>query len=113
MLDKPEKTLQLIATLKAALPFEVELTPEAVALLRSERVANAVEPRQIVSEVYYAGDEGGNLCRLLPAGMESVIMVSLAHLRVHRKNPLASAIFEYQKHRVKTLKKQNGTAWRA
>jgi hypothetical protein len=25
MLDKPEKTRQLVATLKAALPFEVEL----------------------------------------------------------------------------------------
>jgi hypothetical protein len=66
MLDKPEQTLQLIATLKAALPFEVELTPEAVALLRSQRVANAVDSRQIVSEVYYAGDEGGILCVLPP-----------------------------------------------
>ena len=26
MLDKPEKTYQLLATLKAAVPFEVELT---------------------------------------------------------------------------------------
>jgi hypothetical protein len=110
MLDKPEKTRQLIARLKAALPFEADLTPEAVALLRRQRVANAVEPRQMVSEVYYAGDEGGILCRLLPEDTENVIMLSLTHLRVHRKNPLASAVFEYQKHRVKALKKQNGTA---
>jgi hypothetical protein len=27
---------------------------------------------------------------------------------MHRKNPLATAVFDYQKHRVKKLKKQNG-----
>jgi hypothetical protein len=66
MLDKPEKTRQLMATLKAALPFEVELTPYALAQIRSQGIDRAVEPRQIVSEVSYAGDEGGIVCHLLP-----------------------------------------------
>jgi len=34
MLDNPEKTSELIAELKAALPFEVELTPEVIESLR-------------------------------------------------------------------------------
>ncbi len=38
MLDKPEKTRQLMATLKAALPFEVELTPYALAQIRSQGI---------------------------------------------------------------------------
>ena len=41
MLDKLEKTLDLIAALKAAIPFEVELTPPLIAHLCAERVAAA------------------------------------------------------------------------
>ena len=84
MLDKPEKTRQLVATLKAALPFEVELTPYALAQIRSQGIDRAVEPRQIVSEVSYAGDEGGIVCHLLPRETDNVIILSLTHVRVHR-----------------------------
>ena len=99
MLDKPEKTRQLMATLKAALPFEVELTPYALAQIRSQGIDRAVEPRQIVSEVSFAGDEGGIVCHLLPRETDNVIILSLTHVRVHRKNPFAAAVFDYQKHR--------------
>jgi transposase len=40
--------------LKAAVPFEVELTPSIIAHLRAQQVAVAVKPRQIVMEVSYA-----------------------------------------------------------
>ena len=113
MLDKLDKTRRLMAALKEALPFEVELTPEAAALLRSRGAANAIEPRQIVSQVYYAGDEGGVLCALASKETENVTMLSLTHVRVHRRDPFAAAVFDYQKHRVKMLKKQNGFARRA
>jgi hypothetical protein len=56
MLDNPEKTHQLLTPLKAALPFEVELTPSAIAHLRAQHFAAAVNPRQPVSEISYAGD---------------------------------------------------------
>ena len=107
MLDRPEKTRQLVAKLKGALPFEVELTPYALAQIRSQRIDRAVEPRQIVSEVSCAGDEGGIVCHLLPKETDNVIILSLTHVRVHRKNPFAAAVFDYQKHRVKKLKKQS------
>jgi hypothetical protein len=110
MLDKPEKTRQLMATLKAALPFEVELTPEVLAQLqlRSRQVAGGILPRQIVSKIYYAGDEGGIVCHLQRKESESAIVLSLTHLRVHRKHPFAAAVFDYQTHRVKKLKRQFG-----
>jgi hypoxanthine-guanine phosphoribosyltransferase len=41
MLDKPEKTYQLLAALKAAVPFEVELTPPLVMYLQAQQVAVA------------------------------------------------------------------------
>ena len=108
MLDKPEKTRELVAALKAAAPFEIELTPEVMAHLRAQKIATAVEPRQIVSQVSYAGDEGGILCHVLPEGTENVIILSLTHVRMHRSLPFAADVFDYQKHRVKKLKKQNG-----
>jgi hypothetical protein len=37
MLDHPDKTAKLLATLKAALPFEVELTDRLVNCLRAQQ----------------------------------------------------------------------------
>jgi len=108
MLDKPEKTQTLLTALKAAMPFEVDLTLEAVTTLAARQGGIAVESRQIVSDVSYAGDEGGVMCHLLPEQGRDAIFVSLTHVRVHRSLPLASAVIDYQKHRVKKLKKLEG-----
>ena len=48
MLDDPGKTPRLLAALKAALPFEVRLTPPLARLLRDEQVALAARDRQMV-----------------------------------------------------------------
>lgn len=109
MLDKPEKTYQLLAALKAAVPFEMELTPSLIAHLQAQQVAVAVNPRQIVSQISYAGDEGGIVCHIAPEEGRDALVVSLTHVRAHRSLPFAAAVFEYQKHRVKKLKKQNRT----
>ena len=106
MLDMPEKTLDLIAAMKAAVPFEVELTPQLLAHLRAENVTTGTPPRQIVREVSYAGDEGGILCHIEPDGSEKRLVVSLTHLHVRRSLPFAAAVLDYQKHRIKKLKKQ-------
>ena len=106
MLDNPEKTARLMITLKEAVPFEVELTPSAIALLRAKHIVDNVKTTQTVLHVSYAGDEGGILCHVEPEETEKVIIISLTHVRVHRSLPLAAAVFDYQKHRVKKLKKQ-------
>ena len=106
MLDNPEKTARLMIAMKAVLPFEVELTSSTIAYLRTQHIAYNVKPMQTVATISYAGDEGGILCHLEPEETESVIIVSLTHVRMHRSLPLAAAVFDYQKHRVKKLKKQ-------
>ena len=106
MLDNPEKTRELLTALKTALPFEVELTPEVIHSLRTDDPTVVVEPKQIVSEVSYTGDEGA----VVPSsskGKGNAIIISLTHVRMNRKQPLAKAVFDYQKHRVKKIKKQN------
>ena len=56
MLDKLEKTRELIAVLKAALPFEVALTPELIADLAQQDKPITVKPIETVSEISYLGD---------------------------------------------------------
>jgi hypothetical protein len=106
MLDKPEKTRRLITTLEMALPFEVALTPELIAQLARQQKPMHVKPTEIVSEISYAGDEGGILCHIHPAGADNTVVVSLTHVRVVRSLPFAAAVIEYQRHRVKKIRGQ-------
>src|SRR5437867_1887212 len=107
MLDHPEKTARLLAALKAAAPFDVELAPSLIEYLRAENVTDAERIHHVVWDLSYAGDEGGIICHL--ARREETgraLVVSLTHVRVPRSMPLARAVVDYQKHRVKKLKKQ-------
>ena len=106
MLDNPEKTALLLAALKAAVPFEVELTPEVAKRLQAQHVATADKMHHIVSGVSYLGDEGGIVCHIAPPKKAEALIISLTHVRMPRSMPLAAAVADYQKHRVKKLKKQ-------
>jgi hypothetical protein len=106
MLDRPEKTRELMATLEAAVPFEVALMPDLIAYLARQQKPVVVKPTETVSGVFYLGDEGGISCGIQPANSDSAVVVSLTHLRVPAKLPFAAAVLAYQKHRVKKLKQQ-------
>jgi hypothetical protein len=107
MLDNPEKTASLLAALKAATPFEVELPPALVNYLKSEDIAVGNWLRQTVSDVSYAGEEGGIVCHLSRSDETGqALIVSLTHLRMPRRSPFAAAVTSYQRHRVKKIKRQ-------
>ena len=111
MLDNPEKTARLIAALKSAAPFQVALMPDLIDHLASQQKPVVVKPLETVSDVSYLGDEGGIVCHIQPGEADNVIIVSLTHVRVvSRTFLLASAVLDYQKHRVKKLKKQRHAA---
>jgi hypothetical protein len=107
MLDNPEKTTRLLAALKAAAPFDVELAPSLIEYLQAQNVADADRMHHVVWDLSYAGDEGGIICHLSRSEETGrALVVSLTHVRVPRSMPLAAAVLDYQKHRVKKLKKQ-------
>ncbi len=110
MLDNAKKTGTLVTSLKAAVPFEVELTPEVIEFLSTQQPAIVIKPQQIVSEISYAGDEGGIMCRIHPKELNNAIIISISHVRMDRKQPLGAAVFDYQKDRAKNLEKQNRCA---
>ena len=113
MLDNPKKTINLISILKAATPFEVELSRSLIDHLRAQRVVLDAEPRRLVSEISYFSEEGGILCRMEPKEGEGALIVSITHLEVPRALPFAAAVLDYQKHRMKKLKKLHGGNWKA
>jgi hypothetical protein len=106
MLDKPEKTRELMNILDAAVPFEVALMPDVIEHLARQQKPVAIKPIETVSEISYLGDMGGIICHIQPEDAESAIVVSLTHVRVPRKLPFAAAVLDYQKHRVKKLRSQ-------
>jgi hypothetical protein len=106
MLDKPEKTRELMAILEAAAPFEVALMPDLIDHLARQQKPVVVKPIETVSGVSYLGDVGGIACHVQPEDADSVIVVSLTHVRVPRTLPFATGVLAYQKHRIKKLKKQ-------
>ena len=106
MLDNPEKTRELMALLEAAVPFEVGVLPNLVAYLEGQERPVVVKSTATVSGVSYLGEMGGISCHIQPEDTDSVVVVSLTHVRVPRTLPFARAALEYQKHRIKKLKKQ-------
>jgi len=106
MIDNPARTARLVAALKAAVPFEVEMVPSLVQYLRAQHIAIADKTHHVVSGLSYAGDEGGIVCHIAPADKQEALVVSLTQVRVPRSMPLAAAVADYHNHRVKKLKKQ-------
>jgi hypothetical protein len=106
MLDKLEKTYELMAILEAAVPFEVALLPDLIDNLARQQKPVVVKPIETVSGLSYLGDVGGITCHILPEDAESVVVVSLTHVRVRHTLPFAAAVRDYQKHRVKKLRRQ-------
>ncbi len=107
MIDNPDKTAALVAGLKASLPLPARPTAEVLMTLRQRSPAQKFKRDCSITETYYAGDEGGILCTL-DFGFDDrkeVAIVSITHLRFDRNAPLSREIAQYQRHRVKKLKR--------
>jgi hypothetical protein len=106
VIDNPVQVDRLIAKLRAALPLSATATPASLALLREQ--GTGIDPSLPfqITDIHYAGDEGGILCKL-DFGSEpeqKVFFVSITHLAFDRRLPLAREIAAYQKHRIKRIK---------
>ena len=83
MIDNPNQTDRLVEKLDAALPIAAVVTPECLALFRKETGVDRLTPQCLVSQIHYAGDEGGIVCGLDTGRAigERVLYVSITHLR--------------------------------
>ena len=108
MIDNAEKTGRLLASLQAALPVPARVTPELAAAVKAQNSASEIPSACSVTWISYAGDEGGIVCRLeFGQETEKAIFASITHLCFDPRLPLARDITDYQKHRVKRLRRRS------
>jgi hypothetical protein len=107
MIDNPNQTGRLVERLKTSLPINAMMTPECLGMFRRETGEDRLSPLCLVTQIHYAGDEGGIVCGLdaeRDIG-KRVLYVSITHLRFDPRAPLTREIFSYQKHRTKRLRR--------
>ena len=106
MIDNAEKTKHY-SKLQAALPLPARATSELVATIQAKHPATKISVDCSITEISYAGDEGGIVCRFNPGPpFEDVVYTSITHLRFDPRQPLSREIAVYQKHRIKRLRRR-------
>ena len=106
MLDKPAQTARLVEVLKAAVPFDVELLPSTLERFKANDPAREINATETVFQVTYEPRHGGIICLIRPSGTDDLVATSLTHVRVHRTKAFAAAVADYQKHRLKKLRRK-------
>ena len=110
MIDDLRTIDALMARIDAALPMPAHVGSDVLLTLRREAPEAALSHRCDVTEVRYAGDEGGILCTLDfdDHASKAVYIVSITHVTFERRNPLRRDIERYKKRRIKRLRRLQG-----
>ena len=111
VIDNQEQVKRLLRRLTDVLPLAALATPALVADLRERSSAAKITWHCQVTDICYAGDEGGVMCHVIfdQEEKEQVFLVSITHLAFDRRLPIAREIASYQKHRIKRIRRENTT----
>jgi hypothetical protein len=111
VIDNPDQVERLLHRLADVLPLAALATPALVADLRERSSAAKITWHCKVTDILYAGDEGGVMCHVIfdQKEKEDVFLVSITHLAFDRRLPIAREIASYQKHRIKRIRRENTT----
>ena len=107
MIDDFETVETLVERMQLALPMRARVGSDVLRTLRQEASDEVTTPHCVVTEVRYAGDEGGIVCSLVFDDNESekAYFVSITHLMFERRNPLWRDIERYKKRRIERLRR--------
>ncbi len=110
MIDDLRTIGSLMERTRAALPVQAHVGRDVLRTLRQEAPEASLSHQCDVTEIRYAGDEGGILCTLDFGDHASkrVYIVSITHVKFERRNPLSRDIERYKKRRVKRLRRVQG-----
>ena len=111
VIDNPDRVERLLRRLADVLPLAALAPPALVADLRERSSAAKITLHCKVTDILYAGDEGGVMCHVIfdQKEKEQVFLVSITHLAFDRRLPIAREIASYQKHRIKRIRRENTT----
>jgi hypothetical protein len=104
MIDNPAIVASLFEQMQEYLPIPAFPTREIVRALRRGGVKASVDRALSIKHVLYAGDEAGIACDVTPArDAQTVVLVSLTHLRIAPEHPLFAPVVAYQLERARRL----------
>ncbi len=104
VIDDYAKAMELIHKMEAQLPIPARLTNTVVRMLRKQGVKITRGQELQIKRVFYAGDEGGIVCDVTPSqDATDAIVISITHLRVPPRHPLAGEIRAYQRERTRRI----------
>ena len=93
----------LMQKLRRALPLTAHGRPPLTAALRRGLSCANLLPRVTVTDVFYAGEANGLMCRIdVHKGIDDsvVVVAPVTQLAFNRKHPVAREIAAYRKHRA-------------
>jgi hypothetical protein len=111
VIDNQDQVERLLRRLTDVLPLAALATPALVADLRERSSSAKITWHCQVTDIFYAGDEGGVMCHVIfdQEEKEQVFLVSITHLAFDRRLPIAREIASYQKHRIKRIRRRENT----
>lgn len=103
-IDDHEQAMALTEKLKASLPLQVYPTQQMAKGLKAQGKSLDPDREYTVDSVFYSRDMGGIICALKgdPEDKE-VFAVSITHLKIDPKHPLAAELQAYQSRRNRGL----------
>jgi len=111
MIDDYAKAMELMRKMEAQLPIPARSTGAFVRALQEQGVKIPGDQELQIKRVFYMGDEGGICCDVTPSeDAKEAIVVSITHLRVPSRHPLAKEIREYQQERTRKLVQSRGAS---
>lgn len=109
MIDDYAQTMELMRKMEAHLPIPARPTGAYIRALREQGVQVARDQELQIQDVLYLGDEGGIACNVTPSrDAKQALIVSITHLRVDPRHPLAQDIRAYQRERTRRLAQSGG-----
>jgi hypothetical protein len=109
MIDDYEQAMELLHKMEAHLPIRARPTATMVRALRDQGQGISRDRELSIQSVFYAGDEAGIVCALeLLEVAKAALVISVTHLRIDLRHPLAKEIRAYQQERKRRLAQAGG-----
>ena len=109
MIDDYDKTRELMHRMEAQLPIPARPTGAFFRSMRDKRIKITRDQQLQIKHLVYAGDEGGIMCDVtLSQDAKEALLVSITHLRIDPRHPLAREIRAYQRERTRRLAQAGG-----
>ncbi len=109
MIDDYEQAMELLHEMEAHLPIPARPIATMVRALRDQGQRISRDRKLSIQSVFYAGDEAGIVCAIEPLeGIKVALVVSVTHLQIDLRHPLAKRIRAYQQERKRRLAQAGG-----